>query len=267
MWKIIGGFLGFFIYGLVGLLLGVVLGAILDTRSGFKKYINHTPVGEQQRVFFKTLFLLLGRLAKSDGLVTPEEIRLASHVMDQMSLTGESKKQAIELFNQGKETSFDLAVVLHQFQTTVGAKSSLTKALLELLLASAYADGHFSMEEKIFTSEVCAHLGIDVSEFKKIHVRVEQQSQFRQHQHGSGQSKLTDKQLLKSAYGTIGVSTDMTDAEIKNAYRKLMSKNHPDKLISQGIPEEMIEFAKQRTQEIQSAYELIKKVRKANCDR
>lgn len=54
----------------------------------------------------------------------------------------------------------------------------------------------------------------------------------------------------------------MSDAEIKKAYRRLMSQNHPDKLSSQGLPDEMIELAKERTQEIQSAYELIKKSRK-----
>ncbi len=169
------------------------------------------------------------------------------------------KKQAIELFNQGKETSFDLVSVLNTFQMTVGTGNALTRALLELLLASAYADGHFSAEEKMFTSEVCAHLGITVSEFKKTHARVEQQAQFRQHHHGSSEGQLSDKRLLKAAYGTIGVSESTTDADIKRAYRKLMSKNHPDKLVSQGVPDEMIEFAKQRTQEIQSAYELIKK--------
>ncbi len=86
MWKIIGGLLGFFTYNMVGLLLGVILGAILDSKRRLRKYISRAPVGEQQNVFFQTLFLLLGRLAKSDGLVTPEEIRLASQIMDQMSL-------------------------------------------------------------------------------------------------------------------------------------------------------------------------------------
>ena len=68
--------------------------------------------------------------------------------------------------------------------------------------------------------------------------------------------------LLKAAYEVLEVNESMSDAEIKKAYRRLMSQNHPDKLSSQGLPEEMIELAKERTQEIQSAYEMIKKSRK-----
>lgn len=260
MWKIVGGLTGFFIYNFVGLILGVVIGAIFDSRRGFKRYINRAPVGEQQQVFFNTLFLLLGRLAKSDGLVTPEEIRLASHVMDNMSLMGESRKQAIELFNQGKNASFELTELLDDFQNIVGAQSGLRYALVELLLASAYADDNFSEQEKVFTAQVCALLDIEVGKFQRIHARIEQQARFRQYRQNHQQT--SEKKLLTAAYGTIGVNAEMSDDEIKKAYRKLMSKNHPDKLMSQGVPEEMVEFAKQRTQEIQSAYELIKKTRK-----
>ena len=53
----------------------------------------------------------------------------------------------------------------------------------------------------------------------------------------------------------------MDDKALKRAYRKLMSENHPDKLIAQGVPEDMIKLATERSQEIQAAYEMIKKSR------
>mgnify|MGYP003406796153 FL=1 len=42
-----------------------------------------------------------------------------------------------------------------------------------------------------------------------------------------------------------------------------MSENHPDTLIAKGVPEAMIKLATTRAQEIQAAYEMIKKTRPA----
>lgn len=262
MWKVIGGVLGYYLFNIWGLVLGLVVGTVVDiNRSSLKMRISRAPIAQQQKVFFQTLFLLMGRLAKSDGHVSPEEIQLASQVMDKMSLSNEAKKEAIELFNQGKASSFNLAAVLSDFQNVVGTGTKLTRTLIELLLMLAYSDGEFSIEEKALTSQICAHLGIGVSEFAKIHSQIKQQHQFRQHRQSSD-SGLSDKDLLKAAYGVIGVSVDMSDTQIKKAYRKLMSENHPDKLISRGVPEEVITLAKERTQEVQASYELIKKARK-----
>jgi DnaJ like chaperone protein len=59
----------------------------------------------------------------------------------------------------------------------------------------------------------------------------------------------------------LGVSKESSDQEIKRAYRKLMSQYHPDKLMGQGVPQDMINMATAQTQEIQTAYDLIKKSR------
>ena len=65
----------------------------------------------------------------------------------------------------------------------------------------------------------------------------------------------------EDAYRALGVESTATDKEVKRAYRKLMSEHHPDKLIAKGVPEAMIKLATERTQEIQTAYELIRKSR------
>ncbi|TBR43490.1 co-chaperone DjlA [Marinomonas agarivorans] len=264
MWKIIGGISGFYILGIWGLIVGMIVGAVIDvSRSSLKMRISREPVGKQQQIFFQTLFLLMGRLAKADGRVSDEEIQLASQVMDKMQLTGEVKRQAIDLFNQGKAASFDLVDVLQTFQQVVGTGTLLSRTLIELLLMLAYADGDFVVEEKTLTSQICAHLGMSVSEFEKIHWQIKQQAQFHQHRNSSN-SHLSEQELLQAAYDVIGGNPSMSDAEIKKVYRKLMSENHPDKLMAQGVPEEMIVLAKERTQEIQASYDLIKKTRKKN---
>jgi len=74
-----------------------------------------------------------------------------------------------------------------------------------------------------------------------------------------GQSGKSAQSQLDNAYKVLGVSTQASEKDVKNAYRKLMSQHHPDKLVAKGLPPEMMEVAKQKTQDIQGAYELITK--------
>ncbi|MEP6406474.1 MAG: DnaJ domain-containing protein, partial [Marinobacter sp.] len=66
---------------------------------------------------------------------------------------------------------------------------------------------------------------------------------------------------IDDAYKVLGVSPSASDAEIKKAYRKLMSENHPDKLAGRGLPESMREMAEERTREISHAYDVVKEAR------
>ena len=69
-------------------------------------------------------------------------------------------------------------------------------------------------------------------------------------------------QILSDLHLEFG-STDLaaTDAEVKTAYRRLMNQHHPDKQAARGLPESMLEAAKERTHEIRAAYELIREQR------
>ena len=64
------------------------------------------------------------------------------------------------------------------------------------------------------------------------------------------------------AYLTLGVSRDMSFADIKKEYQKKRREFHPDTLTSKGLPEELLEKAKDRFIQIQQAYEEIEKQKK-----
>ncbi len=63
---------------------------------------------------------------------------------------------------------------------------------------------------------------------------------------------------LQDAYAALGLKESATDSEVKKTYRRLMSENHPDKLMAKGVPDEMLKMATERSQEISTAYEVIK---------
>ncbi|MFZ1318092.1 MAG: DnaJ domain-containing protein, partial [Candidatus Nitrotoga sp.] len=114
----------------------------------------------------------------------------------------------------------------------------------------ALADGHIHANEEIILKDVARHFGYDQAAFKQILNMVLGQSHF-----ASGQTPTASR--LDDAYKALGVSKESSDQEIKRAYRKLMSQYHPDKLMGQGVPEDMIAVATEQAKEVQVAYDLI----------
>ena len=132
---------------------------------------------------------------------------------------------------------------------------------VEIQLSMAYADGTLSHEEKQILNNVCRILGISALQFEFIGARARaSQDQFRGQFNDQFRASGSE---LKTAYAVLGVKKDVTDSELKKAYRRLMSQHHPDKLVAKGLPEEMMTLAKEKTQEIQTAYDKVKKARKA----
>jgi DnaJ like chaperone protein len=77
----------------------------------------------------------------------------------------------------------------------------------------------------------------------------------------SGAAGPSPRQKLDDAYAALGVDPSASDDQVKRAYRRLMSENHPDKLAGKGLPESMREIAEEKTREISTAYSLIKEAR------
>jgi len=78
---------------------------------------------------------------------------------------------------------------------------------------------------------------------------------------GSRGAPRTETLSLNDAYAILNVKPEATDKEVKRAYRRLISQHHPDKLVSKGLPQEMMKMAAKKTDEIKKAYERIKEAR------
>lgn len=262
--KIIGALVGFFAGGPLLALLGLIIGHLFD--RGYARQqrpMSAEALQKVQATFFNTLFLLMGHLAKADGRISEREVRLTEALMDKMGLTADHKREAIRLFKMGAEPGFTPDAALAEFRRDCAHSPSLTQMLLVYLINLAVVDGALDEAEAVVLRSVAERLGFSRFAFEHILRMIQAQNTFAGDTGGSaGSARQSRPNELALAYQALGVEPGATDAEIKRAYRKLISEFHPDRLIGQGMPEDMVRAATERSQEIQIAYDLIKKSRK-----
>ncbi len=269
--KVIGGFLGLAAGGPFGAMLGAALGHGVD--QGVEKLQRNAqlPPGDRQRVqsaFFTATFATMGHLAKADGRVSEAEIALAETIMSQLRLSPEMRSAAIKLFREGKSAHFDLPAVVETFRRECRGQRTLVQMFLEIQLQAAYVDGEPSLAQRRVLEQIRGGLRIPEILFKQLETLVRLQRQFSgsagaQGASGTGGWRQAPARgpSLKEAYALLGVNPKDSDATIKKAYRRLLSQHHPDKLVSKGLPEEMMRMATQKTHEIRRAYEMIQDAR------
>jgi DnaJ like chaperone protein len=251
--KIIGGAFGFMLGGPLGALLGAALGHNFDRGLKLSDEFGGMAYGDVERVqaaFFTATFSIMGHIAKADGKVTPAEIANAEATMARMNLDPEQRKAAINLFNEGKADDFPLQDVLVQFRKECHRRVNLMQMFLEVQITTALSDQKLHPAEKEILYRIADVLGFSRGQLDHLF-----------HLAGGFAAPKTEKAAIKEAYEVLGVDKNAPDPEIKKAYRRLMNQHHPDKLVSKGLPEEMIKLANEKTQQIKEAYELIKKSR------
>ncbi len=255
--KALGGVFGFVVGGPVGAVVGAALGHGVDRRAG-GGMVWSRDVARVRAAFFTAVFSVMGQVAKADGRVSRDEIRAAEEVMRHMNLNPEQRRAAIHLFQQGKRPDFAIDAVLAQFRRQCGRHPELVRLFLELQLRAALADGDLGVREREVLLQVCDRLGVPAREFEWL-VRIMQRRGA--NRGGAGGGNVPGSRRLEQAYQVLGVARDARPDEITKAYRRLMSRTHPDKLVSRGLPEEMIRVAAERTREVRDAYDTIREAR------
>ncbi|HSX20437.1 MAG TPA: co-chaperone DjlA [Gammaproteobacteria bacterium] len=274
--KIFGAILGFLAYGPPGLILGVVFGQIFD-----KALYNflHSPkhAASVRMVFFKTVFQTMGYLAKADGVVSEREVQVARDIMlHDFNLDKRQMLMAIGFFNEGKSPDFNMPRALSKFKAVCTHYSDLRKFFLELVVKASLADKVLRNDQRVRLIFICNSLGIQLSEleyqlriygFSSSYYHGTNQRQYNANRSynsysGSSQSASDADPQLTAAYNLLGVKSTDNIKIIKGAYRRLMSKYHPDKLVAKGLPPEMMDIAKEKTQQVAAAYALIMRSRR-----
>jgi len=247
--KLTLGSLGLIFGGPLGAVAGAALGHhLIDKRSDYADQTIHTTPGlklghaeQTQAAYFISLFSILGKLSKIDGVVTRDEITVVKNFIDNLPMAEEEKQFARQVFNEAKNSQYsveDFAIQLYQASK---AQPALLLSFLDLLFRIAAADGTFHPAEESALRRVKAIFKISDKQFEDI--------------------KAVYFKDFDKYYKILNCTPESSDQEIKSSYKKLVKDFHPDTIISKGLPEEFIDFASNRFREIQESYEKIRKER------
>ncbi|MDI9819084.1 MULTISPECIES: co-chaperone DjlA [unclassified Legionella] len=265
--KLIGAFFGYLIGGPAGALFGILIGNFFDrgiiehfTRPHWHYHKEKRKA--VQKIFFQATFSVMGHIAKADGRVSEQEIEMAKTLMDEMRLGREQKTQAKRFFSEGKAANFDLGNIISLLQQVCHDNRELLKLFIDIQYRAAQSGG-LSPEKILALNIVLGRLG-----FAPLHQQYRfyedpgayaSQSSGRSYQNSSHKQSnyQTPSHTLAHAYAILEVDKNAGRQEVKRAYRRLISRNHPDRLIAQGLPEQMIKVANDKTQKIRKAYEQI----------
>ena len=243
-------FLGLWFYGFAGLVMGAIVGsalAYIAVRERLRR------VREQ---FIEATFAVMGALCKADGVVTREEIQVVEQTFTLLRLAPEQKAKAKAAFNRGKAPDFDLDAAVAVFARVAPRGSILFKFFLQLQASVVAADGQVHPAEWAVLQRVARDLGLGDRELAQLEALLRATAS-----PASAPNSASPQNRLADAYAMLGVSSDASESDVKQAYRKLMRENHPDKIAAKGLPESMRSVAEARSREINAAYDLIKKMR------
>lgn len=240
--KIMGGGVGFMLGGPLGALVGATLGhALVDDRVKVETGAM-SGLEQRQALFFTATFAMLGKLAKADGQVCQNEIRVVEAFMrDRLNLNPAARQFAVGIFNQAKDDATPFEEYARQLGQVFSQVPQMRLMFYELLFSVAMADGVLHPAEDRLLRAAPALLGLHGDIYETV------RRQF-----------VND---LSHHYAMLGLSESADLAEVKKAYRKLVVDYHPDKVIAKGMPEDFVKFAEQKFREINEAYEAITKAK------
>ncbi len=252
--KIIGTLIGLATGRPMLALLGLILGHQFD--RGFAGRIPGVGSHPGERLtgdFVAALFRVMGHLAKADGRVSEDEIRAARSIMHRLSLGAAESRQAIAWFDEGKSASFALQDTLQYLRENGARRAEHRGLFVRLLLEVSLAKPILHQRERAIIWTICQKLEIGRVELAQLEAMMRAQKGFRRSPQGNADATKVDR-----AYSTLGVDKSSTNDDIKKAYRRLMNRNHPDKIASKNPDPAAIADAERKTRDIRGAYEMLK---------
>ncbi len=255
--KLVGTLLIGLVGGPVGAVVGFVLGHAYDVELGGRAAPKPTGAaagnggGPQaiREAFYDTTFSVMGHLAKLDGRVSESEIQAARNIMRFLDLTEAQVERAIEQFGRGKASDYPLSLEVGRLRLLCSGQPQLLRLFMELQIRAAVAGN--GLVEPVRGRVLLVGEALGFTALELAHIEMLERART------GGIAARPPGSVLTDAYAVLGIGDRASDEEVKKAYRRQMSENHPDKLVARGLPESMQELAKEKTQRVREAYETI----------
>jgi len=242
--KVAGGLLGGLVLGPIGAAFGALLGHQFDEMSGEAEEPlaaeELATIGER---FFRASFQVMGYLAKADGRVSEREIAAARAVMSELRLGATQAREAIACFTAGKQSEYDYGA--------------------EIQVRAALEGNDLEAPVRLLIGRLAAALGVSALELVHIEtvLRIQRGGGFGARQAQGAAAAAARERELQEAYRILETAPGASDEAVAKAYRRQLQRHHPDKLKAHGLPESMLAHAKQRTQQIIEAWEIVRERR------
>jgi len=246
---LIGAGAGFAIASIPGAMLGALLGQALDRRLHLQSWghllerLGGRPVLRNDEL----LFVLLGRLAKCDGRVVDGHIQQARQEMRSLEMNESAQRRAIAAFNRGKSGNDRLRGYLRRLSAQPHAAEGVLRACWRMI----WADGRAGSSECELIAQWGKWLGWTPHQVQALAMDYEP------HKRAQVSGAVTYQEALR----LLGVSATTEPAQIKRAYRRLLSRHHPDKIAGSGATASQVREATEKTRELHNAYTLIRQRR------
>jgi DnaJ like chaperone protein len=200
------------------------------------------------------LVAMMAKVAKADGKVSELEAEILSHTFTDISNhfenSSEIREQLKAIYKKEMDSFENTIEVAQRYLKLTKKEYNKRLKVLEYLLNLAFIDNDFSQTEFMITEDIANALEIKKSDFEAMIAQFEQYYA----------QKQNSKQLsLEKAYEILGANASDDTGTIKKKYRQLVKENHPDIITGQGASQSIIDEATKKLQEINEAYELIKK--------
>ena len=236
--SLIGGVVGFSLGGPFGMLLGSLIGGKIS-RAKAGATGNFGAFAQPQQIFALSLIVLSAKLSKADGNVSREELVA---VKDKLKIPENEIEQVGKIFNKAKEESTGYEPYAQQIAQIYKGKINVLEEVINILFYIAEADGNVSSSELAMIENISKIFGLTEIQFNSVR------------ESRKGSDKLNPYIVLES-------NPDDDLQSIRKKYIKLSKENHPDLLISKGVPQEVIDESKNKMRAINSAWDQIQKLK------
>ena len=209
---------------------GEGLAAVLDKLRGPR---------ERSVVFAIAVIALGAKMAKADGVVNRVEVRAFREVF---RIAPEDEKNAARVFNLARQDVAGYQDYAERVAGMLKDQPGMLCNLLEGLFHIAISDGDYHPDEDAFLADVARIFGLGEGDFRRLRARFVPSAE-------------------RDPYEVLGVDSGATTEEIRRAYRRAVRESHPDRLMSQGLPEEAMKMAEKRMADLNTAWEEIRQTR------
>ena len=234
--SLIGGMIGLSLGGPFGMLLGSLIGGKI---SRAKSRVGFGSFAQPQQIFALSLIVLSAKLSKADGQVSKEELIA---VKDKLKIPENEIDQVGKIFNKAKEESAGYEPYAQQIAQVYRGNINVLEEVINILFYIAEADGNISNSELKMIEHIAQIFGLTEIQFNSI----------------KESRKSSDK---LNPYIVLESNPDDTIEIIRKRYLKLSKENHPDLLMSKGVPQEVINESKAKMRAINSAWDQVQKLK------